>query len=1416
MASPSIIANLAAMGSHSVGTVVAASIDSVTGSPDPVTEGNTITWTVNTTNVPDGTSLNWSSNNTADTNPDTGTVTINSDTGTFTMTAVADGVTEGDENITVTVSGTVSGVGVSATSSTVTIQDPAPGAIVSVTETSSTVNEGASATFNVVTANIPDGTLIGWSIVFGGNTNPAAANADFNQTSGSATVNSNAATISVPITSDSTTEGSEDFRVLANYSPTSSSQTSGYVTINDTSTTPAVPTITSVVGPASVNEGSNATITVSTANIPDSTILNWAINNGTTSNADFGATSGTVTISSNSGTFNIPTVADSTTEGDETFTVTVSGTVSSTPVSGTSANITINDTSTTPTPTYAVVAPTTINEGSAGTMNVTTSNVVNGTTLYWTVLPSADFATNSGSFTISSNAASFSVIPNADSTTEGTETGTIQIRTGSISGTIVATDTFNIGDTSTTPATFAVSSATSVDEGSNLAVSIGGTAPVGASGDYTMNWVINHITTAAADFSATSGTVTATIVGGNITGAFNISPVADNTTEGAQTFTVTVSGTIESDSLSDTSSTITVNDTSLTPVSYTFGGDSTVVEGNTLNFNATRSDGVGSTTIYYQILRTDDAAFGRIDTPTGSITFSADGQVAASSSTSVNNLYEGAPTGFVGGKIEFFSDSGLTNELANSPHTFTMSNAAPTLVSVVGPSSVNEGSNATVTVTVTNVPDGETLNWAVNNGTTTNADFGSTSGTVTLNANSGTFNVPISADTTTEGSETFSVDVSGTILSTSLSGSTSNITINDTSVDPATPVISGVDASATNVNEGSSVTFTVYIEDYPEGNKLFNWTINHITTSSSDFSSNSGNVVINTSGGLGSNSFTVTPSADSTTEGGETFTVTVNDPSSSATATSTTITVNDTSLDPVVSIDSVSGPASVNEGSSATINVGTTNVPNGTSLNWAVNNVSTVNGDFGSTSGTVTINSNAGSFTIPIVADSTTEGSETFTVTVSGNVTPSVGSGTSQSVSRTSASITINDTSQTPSPTYSVTAPASINEGSAGTFTVTTSNVSNGTTLYYTIQGIPMGTNNASGDDFVQGGSSYPSGSFTINSNSGSFSLTATADLTTEGQEAAQVDIRTGSTSGTIVATDTFDINDTSTTPAPTYSANALVDPLNEGNAGTIQVITTGVSDGTTLYWTASAPGVGADFDPGTGTVTINSNSGTFSVTPTADQLTEGSETATITIRTGSHGGTIVATETFTINDTSQAPAATYSVNAPTLDEQGLTSPQADQDITVTTTNVPDGTTLYWNITPTAEFNTTSGSFTINSNSGTISVRPTRDFITEGTDSYTINVRTGSTSGTIVATNSGNISDTAKSTMYNWVYSPFFYVVLPSGSGNQYSFYWDDNFLGSTSGSSVTTGGYTYTRGTALDQITDKNGSTQYYEITRS
>ena len=94
---------------------------------------------------------------------------------------------------------------------------------------------------------------------------------------------------------------------------------------------------------------------------------------------------------------------------------------------------------------YSVAAPASITEGIPGTMNVTTSGLANGTTLYWTATPSGEYEASSGSFSINNNAANFTVVA-TPLTLEGNESGTIEIRTGSISGPIVASDTFNILD----------------------------------------------------------------------------------------------------------------------------------------------------------------------------------------------------------------------------------------------------------------------------------------------------------------------------------------------------------------------------------------------------------------------------------------------------------------------------------------------------------------------------------------------------------------------------------------------------------------------------------------------------------------------------------------------------------------------------------------------------------------------------------------------------------------------------------------------------------------------------------------------------------------------------------------------------------------------------------------------------------
>ena len=108
-------------------------------------------------------------------------------------------------------------------------------------------------------------------------------------------------------------------------------------------------------------------------------------------------------------------------------------------------------------PTYAITADTIkVNEGTVVTFTVSTSEVVNGTTLYWTVagtdVDASDFvsASTSGSITITGNAASFTTTVKNDSSLEGYEYYIVQLRTDSTTGAIVAvSQNIAILDTST-------------------------------------------------------------------------------------------------------------------------------------------------------------------------------------------------------------------------------------------------------------------------------------------------------------------------------------------------------------------------------------------------------------------------------------------------------------------------------------------------------------------------------------------------------------------------------------------------------------------------------------------------------------------------------------------------------------------------------------------------------------------------------------------------------------------------------------------------------------------------------------------------------------------------------------------------------------------------------------------------------
>lgn len=242
-----------------------------------------------------------------------------------------------------------------------------------------------------------------------------------------------------------------------------------------------------------------------------------------------------------------------------------------------------------------------------------------------------------------------------------------------------------------------------------------------------------------------------------------------------------------------------------------------------------------------------------------------------------------------------------------------------------------------------------------------------------------------------------------------------------------------------------------------------------------------------------------------------------------------------------------------------------------------------------------------------------------------------------------------------PTPTYVITTTSNVvvlNEGGTITFNIATTSVPNNTTLYWTLSG---GT--ATAADFTP---AVGSGSVVIQNNAATLTLTASADAITEGNETFAVTIRTGSITGTVVATSaTITIYDTS--PAITYTATPAAYSVNEGSPLTINVTTTGVANGTVLYWFLDAPSVAlrpatsADFSAMTGSFTVNNNAGSFTVTPIADKLTEDSEMFRVNIRTGSASGPTVATcGAITINDTSITPVPAMTASMVMVDSLGL------------------------------------------------------------------------------------------------------------------------------------------------------------------
>ncbi len=87
-----------------------------------------------------------------------------------------------------------------------------------------------------------------------------------------------------------------------------------------------------------------------------------------------------------------------------------------------------------PVPGLVSITPrdTSVDEGGNLEFDIVTENIADGDSVAWSLTNAADFATSSGSTTITSNTGSFTVSPTLDNTTEGVEVFTAEIHYNSV------------------------------------------------------------------------------------------------------------------------------------------------------------------------------------------------------------------------------------------------------------------------------------------------------------------------------------------------------------------------------------------------------------------------------------------------------------------------------------------------------------------------------------------------------------------------------------------------------------------------------------------------------------------------------------------------------------------------------------------------------------------------------------------------------------------------------------------------------------------------------------------------------------------------------------------------------------------------------------------------------------------------
>ena len=341
-----------------------------------------------------------------------------------------------------------------------------------------------------------------------------------------------------------------------------------------------------------------------------------------------------------------------------------------------------------------------------------------------------------------------------------------------------------------------------------------------------------------------------------------------------------------------------------------------------------------------------------------------------------------------------------------------------------------------------------------------------------------------------------------------------------------------------------------------------------------------------------------------------------------------------------VEITTPASDVTINENGTATFGVTTTGYGNGNSIQYKIegdglNSIDPVN-DFTSNVGGIqnmTVNNNAASVTVTLKNDYTVnEGLEHFYFHIVDPTNTNVVLGSSPKISVTDTSAASYTLALSPTP---------VNESTSSTWTVNTTGVPNGYTLYYTVEG--TAATNADIESL--------NGSFQINNNTGTLSIPIRQDFVVDNAETLIVKLRQNSITGIVLGVwNTVTVNNV----AWSLSITPNKTTVNESSASTSEsvtfaIATSGVPNGTkvrlypqyvtgnsTIFSDVSLNSTNPEFNAFTyKEVTINSNAATETLYIGRDGLIEGSEVFNVAVKDFLGTTTIATSPNITITDTS-------------------------------------------------------------------------------------------------------------------------------------------------------------------------------------